>query len=51
MFLSKRYKREEIGLRMSYLFIAAAMASAFGGLIAWGILFMDGAAGYPGWRW
>jgi hypothetical protein len=27
------------------------MASAFGGLIAFGILYMDGAAGYPGWRW
>jgi MFS family permease len=27
------------------------MASAFGGLIAFGILYMDGTAGYPGWRW
>jgi MFS family permease len=27
------------------------MASAFGGLIAFGILYMDGVADYPGWRW
>jgi hypothetical protein len=49
--LANWYKREEIGLRISYLFIAAAMASAFGGLIAFGILYMDGVANYPGWRW
>ena len=30
---------------------AAALAGAFGGLIAYGILHMDGAAGYAGWRW
>ncbi|RYO82255.1 hypothetical protein DL766_008751 [Monosporascus sp. MC13-8B] len=51
LMLANWYKRDEIGLRISYLFIAAAMASAFGGLIAYGILFMGGAAGYPGWRW
>ncbi|ETN37578.1 uncharacterized protein HMPREF1541_07200 [Cyphellophora europaea CBS 101466] len=51
LMLANWYKREEIGLRISYLFIAAAMASAFGGLIAFGILYMDGVAGYPGWRW
>jgi hypothetical protein len=27
------------------------MASAFGGLIAFGILYMDGVAGWAGWRW
>ncbi|KPI37594.1 putative transporter [Cyphellophora attinorum] len=51
LMLANYYKRDEIGLRISYLFIAAAMASAFGGLIASGILYMDGVAGYPGWRW
>lgn len=30
---------------------AAALAGAFGGLIAFGILHMDGVAGYAGWRW
>ncbi|KAI2627277.1 MFS general substrate transporter [Hypomontagnella submonticulosa] len=51
LMLANWYKREEIGLRISYLFIASAISSAFSGLIAYAILFMDGAAGYPGWRW
>jgi MFS family permease len=33
------------------LFIAAALASAFSGLIAFAVLSMDGVSGYPGWRW
>ncbi|KAI0179544.1 MFS general substrate transporter [Hypoxylon sp. FL1284] len=51
LMLANWYKRDEIGLRISYLFVSSAMASAFSGLIAFAILFMDGAAGYPGWRW
>ncbi|KAI5861166.1 MFS general substrate transporter [Durotheca rogersii] len=51
LMLANWYKRDEIGLRISYLFIAAAISSAFSGLIAFAILFMDGTAGYPGWRW
>ncbi|KAI8957074.1 MFS general substrate transporter [Daldinia sp. FL1419] len=51
LMLANWYKRDEIGLRISYLFIASAISSAFSGLIAYGILFMNGAAGYPGWRW
>ncbi|KAH9986078.1 MFS general substrate transporter [Xylariaceae sp. FL0662B] len=51
LMLANWYKREEIGLRISYLFVASAMSSAFGGLIAFGILHIDGIAGYPGWRW
>jgi MFS family permease len=31
--------------------VASALSGAFGGLIAFGILYMDGTAGYPGWRW
>lgn len=31
--------------------VASALSGAFGGLIAFGILYMDGVAGYPGWRW
>ena len=45
------YKREELGLRIAYIFIAGALSGAFGGLIAWAILYMDGVAGYAGWRW
>ncbi|KAI1418394.1 MFS general substrate transporter [Hypoxylon sp. FL1857] len=51
LMLANWYKREEIGLRISYLFIASAISSAFSGVIAFAILFMDGKAGYPGWRW
>ncbi|KAI1079711.1 MFS general substrate transporter [Whalleya microplaca] len=51
LMLANWYKRDEIGLRISYLFVASAMSSAFGGLIAFGILHMEGIAGYPGWRW
>jgi sugar phosphate permease len=51
LFLANWYKREELGLRISYLFIASALSGAFGGLIALGILFMNGTAGYAGWRW
>ena len=51
LFLANWYKREELGLRISYLFIGSALSSAVGGLIALGILFMDGTAGYSGWRW
>ncbi|KAJ5556092.1 hypothetical protein N7494_000007 [Penicillium frequentans] len=51
LLLANWYLREELGTRISYLFIASALAGAFGGLIAFGILYMEGIAGYPGWRW
>jgi hypothetical protein len=31
--------------------VAAALSSAFGGLIAFAILYMDGTAGKQGWQW
>lgn len=51
LFLCNWYKREELAVRVSYLFIASALSGAFGGLLAWAILYMDGVSGYPGWRW
>ncbi|KAI1763793.1 MFS general substrate transporter [Hypoxylon sp. FL1150] len=51
LMLANWYKRDEIGLRISYLYITTAVSSAVSGLIAYAILFMDGTAGYPGWRW
>jgi len=51
LYLMSWYKRDELAKRMCFLFGAAAIAGAFGGLIAFGILHMDGAAGYAGWRW
>ncbi|KAF2006076.1 MFS general substrate transporter [Amniculicola lignicola CBS 123094] len=51
LLLCNWYLREELGIRVAYLFIASALSGAFGGLIAWGILYMDGVSGMPGWRW
>jgi hypothetical protein len=47
LLLANWYRREELAQRVSYLFIASALSGAFGGLIAFGILYMDGVAGYP----
>ena len=45
------YKRHECGLRMAIFFSAATAAGAFGGLLAFGIMKMDGLAGLGGWAW
>ncbi|GKZ60039.1 hypothetical protein AnigIFM49718_006367 [Aspergillus niger] len=50
-YLTIFYSKREIALRTGYLFSSAAAAGAFGGLLAYGIGFMDGVAGLRGWRW
>ncbi|EFQ97057.1 high-affinity nicotinic acid transporter [Nannizzia gypsea CBS 118893] len=45
------YGKKEIALRVGYLFSAAALAGACGGLLAYAIGFLDGTAGLKGWRW
>jgi sugar phosphate permease len=45
------YTKKEIALRVGYLFVSAALAGSVGGLLAYGIGFMDGVAGQSGWRW
>lgn len=45
------YRREEQARRIAYLFSCAALSGAFGGLLAYAILQMDGVAGYEGWRY
>ncbi|KAJ5502733.1 Major facilitator superfamily domain general substrate transporter [Penicillium fimorum] len=50
-YLTLFYSKREIALRTSYLFSSAAIAGAFGGLLAYGIGFMDGICGMRGWRW
>ncbi|KAL2374502.1 hypothetical protein RJ035_001821 [Blastomyces gilchristii] len=45
------YGKREIALRVGYLFSAAALAGACGGLLAYAIGFMSGVAGQKGWRW
>ncbi|KAL8876577.1 MAG: hypothetical protein Q9198_005255 [Flavoplaca austrocitrina] len=51
VYLTLFYTKRELALRVGYLFISAAIAGAVGGLLAYGIGFMDGVAGQSGWRW
>ncbi|EAU32566.1 conserved hypothetical protein [Aspergillus terreus NIH2624] len=50
-YLTLFYSKRELALRTGYLFSSAAAAGACGGLIAYGIGFMDGISGLRGWRW
>ncbi|KAH7091510.1 major facilitator superfamily domain-containing protein [Paraphoma chrysanthemicola] len=45
------YPRHECGLRIAIFFSAATAAGAFGGLLARGIMEMDGIGGVGGWGW
>ncbi|EXJ96271.1 hypothetical protein A1O1_01397 [Capronia coronata CBS 617.96] len=51
LYLTMVYKRDEQAKRVAYLFSCTALAGAFGGLLAYALLQMDGVAGYAGWRW
>ncbi|KAF2168734.1 hypothetical protein M409DRAFT_65153 [Zasmidium cellare ATCC 36951] len=51
LYLTMVYRREEQARRVSYLFVCTAISGAFGGLLAYAILHMDGVAGVAGWRW
>ncbi|KAF2967675.1 hypothetical protein GQX73_g5894 [Xylaria multiplex] len=51
LYLCNWYKREELGLRIALLFVASALAGAFGGLLAWGVIHLDGVSNMAGWRW
>ncbi|KAK8058585.1 hypothetical protein PG994_009033 [Apiospora phragmitis] len=50
LLLCNWYKREELAVRVAYLFIASALSGAFGGLLAWAMLDMNGVRGLSGWR-
>lgn len=45
------YNKGNIALRISYFFATSAVSGAAGGLVAYGIGFMDGTAGWRAWRW
>ncbi len=50
--IGKWYKRNELSQRMTYFACGSLISSAFGSLIASGILgVMDGILGYAAWRW
>ncbi|OIW22876.1 MFS general substrate transporter [Coniochaeta ligniaria NRRL 30616] len=50
-YLSTIYTRDEYAKRVCMLLVATALSGAFGGLIAYGVLQMDGVSGVAGWRW
>ncbi|KAL1752418.1 major facilitator superfamily domain-containing protein [Schizophyllum commune] len=51
LYLSTLYKRHELQLRVGIFYSFAAIAGAFGGLLATAIMKMDGIGGLAGWRW
>ena len=50
LYLTMVYRREEQAKRVAYLLSCAAISGAVGGLLAYGLLQMDGVAGKAGWR-
>lgn len=50
LYLTFFYTKNELALRVGYLFVSAAIAGALGGLLAFGIGNMDGLHGMSGWR-
>ena len=49
--LSTWYKRYEVGKRYAIFYLIGSVASAFGGILAFGLMQMQGIRGYGGWRW
>ncbi|KAL1305047.1 hypothetical protein AAFC00_001988 [Neodothiora populina] len=49
--LSAYYARFDLQWRLNMLIVGNAVASAFGGLLAFAISSMSGEEGYLGWRW
>ncbi|USP78788.1 uncharacterized protein yc1106_06062 [Curvularia clavata] len=45
------YRRFEVQRRMAVFYVAASLAGAFSGLLAYGIEKLDGRAGLAGWQW
>ena len=51
-YLSVWYKRSEHALRLAIFFSMATLAGAFGGILAYGIGFMNNVASYAhSWHW
>ena len=45
------YRRFELQRRMAVFYVAASLAGAFSGLLAYGIEQLDGRSGLAGWQW
>ncbi|ROT39004.1 high-affinity nicotinic acid transporter [Sodiomyces alkalinus F11] len=51
LYLSMFYGRRSLALRIAYFYSTAALSGVAGGLVAYGISFMHGYAGWSAWRW
>ncbi|KAJ3576981.1 hypothetical protein NP233_g27 [Leucocoprinus birnbaumii] len=51
LYLSFFYPRQRLQWRISAFFSAASLSGAFSGLLAFGIINMDGIGNKPGWSW
>ncbi|KAI5362544.1 Putative major facilitator superfamily, MFS transporter superfamily [Septoria linicola] len=51
VYLTIFYNKKHIATRNAYLFGTAAIAGAAGGLLNYGLGFLDNAAGWSAWRW
>ncbi|KAG5352825.1 hypothetical protein C0989_000276 [Termitomyces sp. Mn162] len=51
LYLSFWYPRRQLQSRISAFFSTASLSGAFSGLLAYGIIHMDGVGNRPGWAW
>lgn len=42
---------DDVGKRYAIFYLIGCVASAFGGILAYGLMHMQGLRGYGGWRW
>ncbi|KAK4574169.1 hypothetical protein LTR86_001930 [Recurvomyces mirabilis] len=49
--ISSYYNRYELPSKLAIWYLSGIAGAAFGGLLAYGIVRMDGMAGLSGWRW
>ncbi|KAI1172175.1 major facilitator superfamily domain-containing protein [Nemania sp. FL0916] len=49
--LSTWYTRYELGRRYGLFYLIGSCTSAFSGILAFGLIHLDGAGGLAGWRW
>ncbi|KAF7315002.1 MFS domain-containing protein [Mycena indigotica] len=51
LYLSFFYPRMRLQTRIAAFFSAASISGAFGGILAYGIIHLNGKAGHTGWQW
>jgi len=51
LYLSSFYPRKRLHMRISAFFSTASLSGAFSGILAYGILRLDGKKGHSGWEW